>query len=195
MHLLPLHTRLPAGRQHDTSLSLLSLHTCLLACLLQESEFYEGVKAESMRSLVEASTGASGTSQYVNMLYSLLKLRQACNHPWLVTGVPKSITEALKSGDSSAPGRSSSSSSGANRSYGSSSGSNTASAAEVAAAKKLPAVERQQLLTLVAHPQSPCPVCMDVPEDPVASRCGHVYCRQCVAGQLEGAGEEGGLSG
>jgi hypothetical protein len=124
------------------------------------------------------------------MLYSLLKLRQACNHPWLVTGIPKGITDALKASEQQPAGKSSSSS--ANGSYGSSSGTTnagaTATTAEVAAAKKLPAQERKQLLTLVTHPQSPCPVCMDVPEDPVASRCGHVYCRQCVAGQLEGAG-------
>ncbi len=29
----------------------------------------------------------SGGNQYVNMLYQLLKLRQACNHPWLVKGL------------------------------------------------------------------------------------------------------------
>lgn len=32
-----------------------------------------------------ANAGNQGRAQqYVNMLYSLLKLRQACNHPWLV---------------------------------------------------------------------------------------------------------------
>ncbi len=45
------------------------------------------VQADSLRTFREAREGgASGARQYVNMLYSLLKLRQACNHPWLVRG-------------------------------------------------------------------------------------------------------------
>ena len=36
--------------------------------------------------------------------------------------------------------------------------------------------------------QVQCPVCGDVPEDPVVAKCGHVYCQQCMAGQLEGTG-------
>jgi len=65
-----------------------------------------------------------------------------------------------------------------------------ASAAELAAARKLEPEQRARLLGLVQHPQAQCPVCADVPEDPVVGICGHVYCQQCAAAQLEGAGHE-----
>eukprot|EP00983_Pelagomonas_calceolata_P043985 1139111-Pelagomonas_calceolata.AAC.1 len=43
-------------------------------------------------------------------------------------------------------------------------------------------------LATQAPSSAQCPVCADVPEDPVVGICGHVYCQQCAAAQLEGAG-------
>ena len=53
-----------------------------------ETQFYEKVQADSLAQIKQAEgEGAeAGRSSYVNMLYMLLKLRQACNHPWLVKG-------------------------------------------------------------------------------------------------------------
>ncbi len=103
------------------------------------------------------------------MLYSLLKLRQACNHPWLVRGAPRLGGAAAGTASNAA-------------------GSSAVSAAEVAAARKLAPQQRKHLLSIVKQPQAQCPLCLDVPEDPAVSYCGHVYCRQCVAGQLDGTG-------
>lgn len=98
------------------------------------------------------------------MLYLLGKLRQACNHPWLVKGA------------------------------GGSFGKVSASPAEVTAAKRLSADRLNVLLQSASANDAPCPVCGDVPEQPAVGACGHVFCRQCVAAQLEAPGAEGEFS-
>jgi SNF2 family DNA or RNA helicase len=126
-----------------------------------ELSFYKQIEAETqkeLKSLQESEAG--GSSQYVNMLYLLLRLRQACNHPWLVRGAGMHYREKAK-----AP-----------------------SAAELTAVRRLSADTRAALLTALRGHSSQCPACSDVPEDPSVTRCGHVYCQQCVAAQLEGSG-------
>lgn len=46
------------------------------------------MQADSLAQIkqAEGEWAETGRSSYVNMLYMLLKLRQACNHPWLVKG-------------------------------------------------------------------------------------------------------------
>ncbi|GLI60468.1 hypothetical protein VaNZ11_002626 [Volvox africanus] len=130
-----------------------------------EAAFYRQVQAESLRALKEASQGGvSGSRQYVNMLHSLLKLRQACNHPWLVRGAK---TNWHRTG--------------------------TPSVAEVEAARKLSTDARSALVAALSRGDAQCPCCGDIAEDPVASSCGHVFCGQCLAGQKEGASVEGEL--
>lgn len=66
-----------------------------------------------------------------------------------------------------------------------------ATAAEVAAAKRLPADRLSALLAAATGGDAQCPVCGDVPEAPTVTACTHVYCRQCATAQLEGAGGDG----
>jgi SNF2 family DNA or RNA helicase len=104
---------------------------------------------------------AEGTlrQNYVNILWMLLRLRQACNHPWLVRDSQHGYGRAppLATG-------------------------------ELAAAKRLPADTRAGLTSLLRDGITECVVCSDVPEDPVASVCGHIYCRQCVSSLVSMAG-------
>lgn len=86
------------------------------------------------------------------MLWMLLRLRQACNHPQLVRGAA-----------ACAWGRAA-----------------TASAAEKLAVAKLTDEQRQMLSATVEASSSPCALCGDMPEDPVVSLCNHLYCRQCI---------------
>eukprot|EP00798_Chlamydomonas_sp_ICE-L_P030148 gene30148-35126_t len=124
---------------------------------LGEMEFYGQLQAEGLAVLKENE----GSNQYVSMLYQLLKLRQACNHPWLV----KNLGFQRFNGKTGKP-----------------------TAAEVTSAKKLPPGTRTQLVASLQEPQAMCPVCADVPESPVVTVCGHIYCKQCVSTQLEGTG-------
>lgn len=97
-------------------------------------------------------TAGNMAANYVNMLWMLLRLRQACNHPQLVRGAAACDWAA-------AP---------------------PATAAEIEAVAKLTDGERQALLATVEASSSLCALCGDMPEDIVVSTCNHVYCRQCI---------------
>lgn len=51
-----------------------------------EARYYKQLEADTIRELaaLQAEAAPSGGSAYINMLYLLLRMRQACNHPWLV---------------------------------------------------------------------------------------------------------------
>jgi len=104
----------------------------------------------------------------VNMLWLLLRLRQACNHPWLVRGTAAQYGGA----GSCAP-------SGA---LGSPGGKVTAS--QLSAAKKLAGQQCEQLLQTLQQEPSVCAQCGDISEEAVVSACCHVFCRQCITMQV-----------
>lgn len=116
--------------------------------------------------------GGSGSS-YVNMLWLLLRLRQACNHPWLVQGTsakyggPGACTSPVATGNTSTA---------------------KVSASQLTAAKKLAGPLVEQLLQTLEHQPSICAQCEDISEDSVVSACHHVFCRQCIIMQV---GEKG----
>lgn len=160
---------------------------------LQEAAFYREVQEQSMKAM-QAADSQSSSSAYVNMLYSLLKLRQACNHPWLVKGVgpqapgPEPTAGAPK-------GAGGTSSGGAGRGRGGRGGGKAAAAAaaagapgaaaaaaakagppaaEVGAAKKLPAEQRARLLDLLRHPRRSAlcaGTCLRTRASPPAATC------------------------
>ncbi|CAN0888209.1 Helicase-like transcription factor CHR28 [Linum grandiflorum] len=53
-------------------------------------------------------------------------------------------------------------------------------------AKKLPKEMVMDLLSRLTTSLTFCRVCTDLPEDPVVTMCGHVFCYQCVANYLAG---------
>jgi SNF2 family DNA or RNA helicase len=124
----------------------------------EERAFYDAVEAEAVKEV--AAMAREGGGRYMNMLHLLLKLRQACNHPWLVHGAGARFGRA--------PG--------------------APAPAERAAAARLPPDARAAMLSALASPDAQCPVCGDVPEDPAVTRCCHVFCRQCAAAELAAAG-------
>ena len=173
-----------------------------------ETQFYEKVQADSLAQIKQAEgEGAeAGRSSYVNMLYMLLKLRQACNHPWLVKGASackglpaagvevwdhmcgcggmtqvRSFLYSECGVQSSGGGRDLYRSHFTFHIYVPHLNAGRPSASELAAAKKLSPEARLRLLEQLLHPLSQCPVCSDVPEEPVVGACGHVYCRQVRA--------------
>lgn len=105
---------------------------------------------------------------YVNMLWLLLRLRQACNHPWLVHG-----TSAKYGG----PGAT-----GPSKALGSPGGK--VSHSQLTAAKKLAGPLCKQLLQTLQREPNVCAQCGDISEDAVVSACHHVFCRQCITMQV-----------
>ena len=105
---------------------------------------------------------------YVNMLWLLLRLRQACNHPWLVHG-----TSARYGGPGAASPSKALGSPGGKVSY-----------SQLAAAKKLAGQLCEQLLQTLQQEPSVCAQCGDISEDAVVSACHHVFCRQCITTQV-----------
>lgn len=53
-----------------------------------------------------------------------------------------------------------------------------------AVARKLRPELRAALLEAAEGLQSACSLCHDAPEEAVISKCGHVFCRQCIAEQV-----------
>ncbi|CAI0444051.1 unnamed protein product [Linum tenue] len=53
-------------------------------------------------------------------------------------------------------------------------------------AKRLPMKMVLDLLDRVASHTAICRICSDPPEDPVVTRCGHVFCYECVSNYLTG---------
>ena len=119
------------------------------------------------------------STNYVNILYMLLRLRQArsrcrcrcmaqktvsplaltfrsllqaCNHPRLA---------ALSGGGASKP-----------------------APAEVAAARRTSEALRSALVAVIESSKAACPLCGDFPDDAVAAVCGRVFCRQCMLQQV-----------
>lgn len=115
----------------------------------------------------DLEAGGSGNS-YVNMLWLLLRLRQACNHPWLVRGTSARYGGAGACAPSGA--------------LGSPGGKVTAS--QLGAAKKLAGQQCEQLLQTLQREPSVCAQCGDISEDAVVSACCHVFCRQCITMQV-----------
>ncbi|KAK9831907.1 hypothetical protein WJX81_008001 [Elliptochloris bilobata] len=128
-----------------------------------ERAFYDCLQKESASQLkaLEAGTGG-GNPSYVNMLWLLLRMRQACSHPWLVKGAAAKFGTTVGAG-----------------------------AAELAAAAKLAPDARGALLATLEAGGSACAQCGDLPEDPLVAVCAHLFCRQCIAVQVGAPGSAG----
>eukprot|EP00798_Chlamydomonas_sp_ICE-L_P029290 gene29290-12534_t len=127
---------------------------------MEEQEFYKSIQAEGLRQL------KSGTFKYIGMLHQLLKLRQACNHPWLVKGTGKASFENTEK----------------------------PSLDESEAARKLPKEKRDHLLSCLLKPLELCPICEESLEVPLVSMCAHAYCRQGITNRLEGSKGDAGAA-
>ena len=57
----------------------------------EEREFYDNLKRSVESELKTMSAAGSLSSNYVNILWMLLRLRQACNHPHLVKGAKRVV--------------------------------------------------------------------------------------------------------
>jgi SNF2 family DNA or RNA helicase len=131
----------------------------------RERACYARLQAEYRAKFAEFRAAGTVSTNYVNILYMLLRLRQACNHLGLA---------ALGGGSGGAAAR------GA-----------PPSAPELAAARRLNERRRAALLLTAEASRAECPLCADLPEEPVVAPCGAVFCRACWA-QHAAADKAGG---
>lgn len=121
------------------------LNACTLCVVLtNETQVETAAVAALDRS---ESSAAPNNSNYMNMLQQLLRLRQACNHPWLVKGapgVPEAFAGVLGGSVAGGGGSSGGDSNGGSGSNGG--GRGAATAAEVAAVRRLAADSQAALL-------------------------------------------------
>jgi SNF2 family DNA or RNA helicase len=62
----------------------------------EEREFYDSLKRSVESELKTMSAAGSLSSNYVNILWMLLRLRQACNHPHLVKGAKRVVAAQVR---------------------------------------------------------------------------------------------------
>ncbi|CAM6038922.1 unnamed protein product [Sphagnum compactum] len=51
--------------------------------------------------------------------------------------------------------------------------------------RELSTETHSQLIQCLEGNQSVCPICQDIPEEPVATVCAHVFCKQCLVDQID----------
>ncbi|KAJ7563651.1 hypothetical protein O6H91_03G118800 [Diphasiastrum complanatum] len=116
----------------------------------EERVFYNKLEIESRQKFQVYAAEGSLQKNYVNILWMLLRLRQACDHPLLVK-TPKLETTHM---------------------------------AAIGSTGHLTLEQRSKLRNLLEGGNMICPICMDLPEEPVVSTCAHVFCRQCISEKL-----------
>lgn len=164
------------------------------AFLPAEQKAYARLQAEYRGKMEEYAAAGTVSSNYVNLLHMLLRLRQACNHPSLVggargDGAPESLDMVGADGRATDTDTESRRDNGAMRvgalpNEGGVFVKTPASA--VAAARRLPAALRGMMRAAAEHGRCVCSICGDPPSDPtVASCCARPFCGDCVSPRVD----------
>ena len=116
-----------------------------------EFDFYKALESKAQIQFNKYVRNGSIGGNYSNALVLLLRLRQACCHPYLVSKSNDFLLGAL---------------------------ANLKPTNMIANAKLLSEEVVERLRTMEAFE---CPVCMDADENPVIFPCGHGLCEECLA--------------
>lgn len=174
-------------------------HVILLDLSDIERDFYDSLHSRSKTRFDGFIAQGLALTKYVQILTLLLRLRQACDHPYLVLGRQRDSEEfkaEVKRFFSRFLARSNSSDLVEDKAPGQ--------------VNRAPAVSKDYIEsltnTLVARVAKQvdapvlglgtsdkddeddslqCPICLDVPEHPVVSECGHIFCRACILSSLQ----------
>jgi SNF2 family DNA or RNA helicase len=171
----------------------------------EERAFYDSMYNQAMSVLTQLRSSNGGAApNYANMLWLLLRLRQACNHPALLKDSFNSCGNRGHSGNATNGGAASS---GPNHIPSSSDNTteqqkqhqqqqakqqqcgnvnSTVMKNQVIAARKLPShlLDSMTSALNVESTTVQCVVCGDVPEHASVSICTHIYCEECLSSQF-----------
>jgi hypothetical protein len=166
------------------------------AFLPEEQKAYALLQAEYRGKMEEFAAAGTVSSNYVNLLHMLLRLRQACNHPSLVGGANRGDGAVTTSRFDriGADGRGLHANAESRRDAAMSVGALPneggvfvkTPASAVAAARRLPAALRGMMRAAAEHGRCVCSICGDPPSDPtVASCCARPFCGDCVSPRVD----------
>ena len=148
-----------------------------------EQKAYARLQAEYRGKMEEFAAAGTVSSNYVNLLHMLLRLRQACNHPSLVGGVRAAETDATSISNRSERADTPIRKNDTDTRVSVPTGARVAvPASATAAARRLPAALRGMMRAVAEHGRCVCSICGDPPSDPtVASCCARLFCGDCVS--------------
>ena len=159
-----------------------------------ENEFYQSLYQRSKAEFDGYVASGTLANNYATILTLLLRLRQACDHPFLVLGKSsgsagvnegkkKYVSKLYRQFMSSANGKGSN---GDNQETEESMTSSSGRPSNAALASQ-PEFIRNLFTELEKDGVSKmeCPVCLDPPDNGVLTPCGHLLCRECLFGSLQ----------
>jgi len=165
----------------------------------EERAFYDSLYNQAMCVLSQLRSSSGGAApNYANMLWLLLRLRQACNHPALLKDSFDSGNGTnggtASSGPNLVPSRSDTSTKQQKQHQQQQAKqqhcgnvNSTVMKNQVIAARKLPSHLLDSMtsaLNVESTTTVQCVVCGDVPEHASVSICTHMYCEECLSSQF-----------
>ncbi|RHZ75362.1 hypothetical protein Glove_216g60 [Diversispora epigaea] len=149
-----------------------------------ERQFYDALETKSRIEFNRYLKDGSVLKNYAYILVMLLRLRQACNHPFLTQ---EDIGDVISKTGTSKPNGDNGDSSNSNEDLLKSKNLDN----ELARAKRvLPTKTYDQLIKNPSNNE--CPICLDVINNGVVTLCGHIFCQECINNVLEGDNQESG---
>ncbi|ETW09806.1 hypothetical protein H310_00284 [Aphanomyces invadans] len=170
------YSRDPVTNELIVQLPPKSIETIRLEFSREERQFYQAVYTKSQGEFYGYVANGTAAASYVAIFALLLRLRQACDHPFLVVG--KDTADA-----SLKPAKTNLDSKGQTKE------GYFAELATIMQQTK-PQEELAYIKNRILEIQEEgldcqeCPVCLDVPTAPVLTPCGHLMCKECVLGFL-----------
>uniref|UniRef100_A0A7S0CPX5 Uncharacterized protein n=1 Tax=Amorphochlora amoebiformis TaxID=1561963 RepID=A0A7S0CPX5_9EUKA len=149
----------------------MTTHIVKLKFSEQEKDFYTALFTRSKTKFDHYVKSGVMLSKYIEILTLLMRLRQACDHPLLTLGRTrdeKQMDKELQSFYQNFVSRVDTGEGGVSQEF-----------------------VKEQIDDLKKGNTNECPICLDVPEDPVLAECGHLYCHGCVKSMFHSSSSRG----
>ncbi|RHZ01800.1 hypothetical protein DYB35_013057, partial [Aphanomyces astaci] len=178
-------SRDPVTNQLIVQLPPKSIDIVRLAFSPEERQFYQAVYTKSQGDFYGYVANGTAGASYVAIFALLLRLRQACDHPFLVVG--KDTDLSLKKAKPPPATHDGQTKEGYYADL-------SAAMMQTSSCSQHPPREELYIKNRILEIQDEglecqeCPVCLDVPVAPVLTPCAHLMCHACVVAFLSNGG-------
>ncbi|RHY63881.1 hypothetical protein DYB38_006401 [Aphanomyces astaci] len=178
-------SRDPVTNQLIVQLPPKSIDIVRLAFSPEERQFYQAVYSKSQGDFYGYVANGTAGASYVAIFALLLRLRQACDHPFLVVG--KDTDLSLKKAKPRPATHDGQTKEGYYADL-------SAAMMQTSSCSQHPPREELYIKNRILEIQDEglecqeCPVCLDVPVAPVLTPCAHLMCHACVVAFLRNGG-------